>query len=253
MKKILLLFTILFALTASACQSDSYQHPSSSPEHILSKPEGNNVPLLGFSNYEAYKNFVDYGISPYGESSYFPKTFQPLPSDFIPYEKLSALGEFEVLVFLCEARQGDYSRYFYSFRDENGFKYGLEIYHDGGISYNTTLKDREQDVTVISNAHANNITDLRTIQKSQTDRIQFVQIKNITYCYLPSGKLMNISWAENGISFGLSSTAATEYEPSGYFSEYPMDGKNTFIKQLLTAPRTPAEIQQMCSSTLEKE
>ena len=244
MNKILLAFTIFFTLAVSACQST--QNPSS--QSAQNTRNGSEIPLLTIGNYQEYCDYVNSGTIPKRMEFWFnPQTYpevSSLPDCFIPYEKFSMLGEFKLFVFSSEIRVGDFSSYSYAFRDDNGFEYSLYIDHN--------KKNTTEATTILSDTQANTITDLRTSPKSQASR---VQIKNITYDYLPTTSgLHSLSWTENGITFTLVSDPATKYDNySGFFSEYPMDGKDTFIKQLLTAPRTPAEIQQMCSSKLEKE
>lgn len=233
MKKILLVFTILFILTATACQ-----HQTDISSDSLKRAG------LFFTNYEDYVNFITSGKVPDSQKKAV-SDLSSFPDDFISYEKISMMGKFKHLIFLCPTYVGDYSSYMYTFTDENGFEYSLYIDHN--------KKDTVKATAVLSDAQASAITDLRISPKSQASHVH-VQIKNITYNYLPDGKLLSLKWTENGTTFTLSSDPATEFDNySGFFGDYPTDGKDTFVKQLLTAPRTPAEIQQMCSSKLEKE
>ena len=235
MKKILLVFTIFFTLAFSACQST--QNPSN----------GGDIPQLYIYDYQEYYDYVNFGTIPkrmecWFNSETYPEVSSP-PNYFIPYETFSILGTFKAFCYLSDIRLGDYSCYIYAFRDDNGFEYTLCIDHKE--------KDSSKAVAVLSDAQADTITDLRISPKPQTNH---VQIRNITYNYLTNGKLLSLKWNENGTTFTLASDPADEFDNySGFFGEYPMDGKDTFVKQLLTAPRTPAEIQQMCSGKLEKE
>ena len=239
MKKILLVFTIFFTLAVSACQST--QNPSS--QSTQNPSNGGDIPQLTIWDYQEYRDYVSAGIIPKRWENSFTREYAP-PDYFIPYETLSALGAFRGFVYLSDIRLGDYSSYFYTFRDENGFEYSLYIDHN--------KKDTEKATAILSDAQADTITDLRTSPKSQ---VNHVQIKDITYNYwAPNNGLGSLVWSQNNVTFILASSYASEYDNySGFFSEYPMDGKDTFVKQLLTAPRTPAEIQQMYSSKLEKE
>ena len=232
MKKILLVFTILFILAATACQ-----HQTDMSAGLLKRPG------LFFNNYEDYVSFITSGKLPSSQKDAV-SDLSSFPDDFILYEKISMMGKFQALLFLCPTYMGDYSAYMYRLIDENGFEYSLYIDHN--------KKDTEKATAILSDAQADTITDLRTSPKSQ---VNHVQIKDITYQYwAPNNGLGSLVWSQNDITFTLASSYASEYDNySGYFSEYPMDGKDTFIKQLLTTPRTPAEIQQMCSSKLEKE
>lgn len=119
-------------------------------------------PIPTYSTLEAYNIFI---------------TKAKLPSDFIYYEMLKSIGEFDSLVILT-TDSGDYSRGMYSFIDNVGNRIYLyfEPYEEVSNS---------KAISKIQNAE-----DLRCIDKK--DSGVYIH-KDLTYRYV-NGSLISIEW-----------------------------------------------------------
>ena len=131
-----------------------------------------------------------------------------LPADFVPYDKINAIGDFEGLVILSNAYSNDYSSYMYSLVDSEGFEFVLYVDH----------KERESYLTdSVSNV---NTTDMRALSD---DSKGFYVYNDITYEYI-LGKLLSIVWEDQNIIYTLSGDTM--------LFEYPLTD-STFIGKML--------------------
>ena len=129
-----------------------------------------------------------------------------LPAAFVPYEAISALGEFQH--FVCLSGYGDYSHYMYSLVDETGAEFVLYVEYNRNGPELTPLP-------IIDDINPDN---MRCTQSSQRGRYLY---EGLEYKYV-SGRLLNITWENEGHIFVLSGDS---------LGSYP-DGADTFLAKL---------------------
>ena len=180
MKKILLL-TLLFCLILSLCSCEIKFGVNSNKmnnEDITSNkstvlPNGER-PLMTVETIKQYNKMLDSKI---------------LPQDFVKYEDLKALGEFKAFVFLSDAGNNDYSSYLYSLADSSGAELSIYVDHNKENNTSATLQK-------IENIKTNNMRQI-------PDEISGRYIEGgLVYKYV-SGKLLSISWTNEGITYTL--------------------------------------------------
>lgn len=163
--------------------------------------DGGEIPLLTIEGYDEYSKFVEFGELPSDQISYMDKSVE-LPSEFVEYKDLTQFGEFCSLVFLCEVRYGDYSRYQYSFINDEGVRTYLVIDHKKqGLINGMTSSITIEDVT----------SDMLSLKESKIGKIQILIYSGVLYSYNPLGNLSSVQWEHDNIHylFGGSSNKIT--------------------------------------------
>jgi hypothetical protein len=112
-----------------------------------------------------------------------------LPATFVPYETISALGEFDHFVCLSNGRIGDYSHYMYTLVDETGME--LILY----VEYNRNGPELTP-LPIIDDIDPDN---MRKPLSSQRGRYLY---EGIEYKYISTG-LLSITWEDQGHIFTL--------------------------------------------------
>ena len=156
----------------------------------VDKPEIER-PLLTLEDANMYTEFLD---------------STDLPEDFVSYDKIEVIGDFDGLVILSDAYLNDYSSYMYNLVDATGFDFVLYVDH---VKEDSFIRDPISSV---------NEKDLR--KQLDTSRGIYV-CDNIVYTYITEG-LLSIAWEDQNITYKL----------SGSFYKYPL-AESTFIGKML--------------------
>lgn len=151
-------------------------------------------PLLTLDTYDEYLDFI-------GSAE--------LPAEFVEYEDISYLGEFQSFICLSEARINDYSSCMYTLFDESQSEFVL--YVDIGSQ---EAFPSESTVTAV------NGSNMRSLVNS-TDSGSFV-VSGMEYKYL-GGKLHTISWFKDNVRYTL-------FDSLG---DYPENTTTTAVAKLL--------------------
>lgn len=156
-----------------------------------------------------------------------------ISENFISYNMLKKLGEFDSMVFLTNTNIGDYGQYLYFFIDDSGHK--LALYVESRILKHDfhTYKDKYTCIDEI------NSTDMRYIDI--TDKTCVYYNENLLYTYV-DGKLNSIIWTYEDIEYRLSGTP-------GLFN-YP-NIETTFAGQLLHGDQANEALNEFLNSMNE--
>lgn len=166
--------------------------------HYNTKQVEGERPLITLATYSDYKKYIE-------ENS--------LSDKVVTYEYLDFIGEFRMLVFLSDARYGDYSMYMYTLYDKT---FGDEI-----VLYVTHNKEKnDKNKYSIIDDEKIDFSDMRSIKGTEKGKYFIDEIK---YSYV-SGKLLSIEWDSNGVNYIIMGDE--------YFDNYPLDS-STFISDLL--------------------
>lgn len=126
----------------------------------------------------------------YAEYLHFLDTAK-LPEDFVSYEEISMLGEFDGFVCLDGTKVEKGSSLFYSFKTDDGWECNVYVYHE----------ERENLLSPLLEEVLNK-EDLRTLRE---ERKGYFMIDGMTYGYT-KGKLNSVKWEDEGIIFVLYSS-----------------------------------------------
>ena len=149
-------------------------YPVTLPLEQPIEPGIGELPSLIFETYEEYCNYVQNA---------------DLPAEFVPYEAISPLGQFDHFVFLSSAHYGDYSHYMYTVIDESGTE--LILY----VEYNRNGPELTP-LPIIDDIDPDN---MRKPLSSQRGRYLY---EGIEYKYISTG-LLSITWEDHGHIFTL--------------------------------------------------
>jgi hypothetical protein len=256
MKKTLCIILILSILSLSACNvaepidippelespSDSRPESPSAPESLPeSKPENISTPIEEsvslHEELEINPEINESAESPSGgyvPNEFFTKNYSEylsfidkksndgiLPNNFISYEMIKDIGDFEMF-------ETWYFPYYYTYRVIDGN--GMEIF-----IYVDPLSNEISTENIIL---SNNSDNLRNVTPSNNEKRSVFTINNVSYRYYASGKLYKIGWVVGGkqIELGI----AKDYKR---LSDYPLDGETTFVSQLLSTQTAAAAVQ----------
>ena len=174
-------------------------------------------PLLGLSSKEEYTEFLN---------------SVELPDDFVSYDKIDAIGDFDVLIFLSPAYTNNYSSYMYRFVDSEGFAIILYVDH------------RDQVLSTESSVSNVNKTNMRLLPDTSKNVCVYVS-NNMKYTYI-SGKLQSISWKTQNITYTLcaSGTPGTKM----MLSDYPLT-TSTFVGKMLNTETAPQALNTVFNDT----
>ena len=151
----------------------------------------------------------------------------------IPYDSLSELGEFNLIIFLCYPQHGEYYQYLYRFIDsETGRDISLYVTdltkHEGQRAYDSELKNVEQS------------SDLRTVEG---DVIGYQTVGDAEYGYI-HGKLLSVRWVCRDIEF-LLTIESDKDNNYALFDSYPLDA-DTLIAELLNRETATDALNVLC-------
>ena len=135
-------------------------------------------------NFESKQDYDDYINS------------HTLPDNFITYDMLKELGEFDAVVFLTYP---EFSQTFYTFIDELGCE--LNLYVETRVERQTFDTDKE-NYTLVDNIES---IDMRYIE-NLPEGTSLYYYGDLRYTYI-SGKLISIMWIYDGIEYTLCGTS----------------------------------------------
>lgn len=164
-----------------------------------------DIPLLTIVSYSDYASFL--------EST-------DLPDEFVDYDSISLLGEFDRFICLSDARYDDYSSYLYVLNDENYEGLGLYIDHEIEPFENSNV-----DV---------NSEDMRRIDASESGTYL---LSGLEYTYV-SGLLLSVSWQIDGVTYTLAGNSM--------LYDYPLDIA-TQVGKLLNVDSANAVVDSLTS------
>ena len=151
----------------------------------------------------------------------------------IPYDSLSELGEFDLIIFLCYPQHGEYYQYLYRFIDSET---GREI------SLYVTDLSKSEGYKLYNGEFENNeiCSDLRTVGG---DVSGYQTVGEAKYAYV-HGQLLSIHWVCRDIGFVLSidSDKGNDY---ALFDSYPSDA-DTLIARLLDRETATDALNALC-------
>jgi hypothetical protein len=174
MKKIFIsIFAISLIFCMFSCSDAKYKNIDFYGGGVA--PEGVTVdrPNITIESYSEYKKFI---------------RSANIPEDFIYYEDIEVLGEFES--FVCEIYSGKYSEY-YSLHDDNLGEFYLYIEKE-------PFQETEHTKSVITDVDK---FDMRFLDAETSGTYQY---KNIRYVFLV-GKLHSIKWKSGEWYYTISS------------------------------------------------
>ena len=231
-----LLITVMAVLCFTVSCSNSkneltgLQNSKETKEIIVNCGDTVSLTIEDYNEYEdfIYKNKLPENYSFYDET--YKKTCaenKGLPENFITYDKISHMGEFESFIYLSNVISGDNSTYMYSLMDENGYNVNIRFkLNEEGFS--------EAENILITE----NIDDFRMVT-SEIACCTFVD--NVKYTYA-SGKLLSIKMVYENVTITITGNSV--------LSDYPVDGTDTFISRLLS-PNTASEALAQFEAALE--
>ena len=153
---------------------------------------------ISLQTYDAYKEFVEQN---------------DLPEGFVEYEQVKAIGSFNSLVFLSDARNADYSEYMYGFSEPSK-----------NTVFLTIVPSSKENTSVISTSLSIddiNQSDMRFTKNKEVSGI--FKIDDLIYKYI-KGTLLSITWEKNDLRYTLSCAST--------FSDYQLN-QDTFTSKLL--------------------
>ena len=177
MKKLLLLMLIIsLILCMFSCSNTMVEDDSKANNVNYVNDFMGDRPLLNIQSYSEYKKFIKKVT---------------LPENFIYYENIEDLGEFQGFVCLTDARIGDYSQCMYTLYEKDVGEFTL--YVDKNPFYET-----EHTKNVITDVDK---ADMRSLDMEISGTYQY---KNIRYVFLV-GKLHSIKWKSGEWYYTISS------------------------------------------------
>ena len=153
-------------------------------------------PLLTLDTYDEYLDFI-------GSAE--------LPAEFVEYEDISYLGEFQSFICLSEARVNDFSSCMYTLFDESQSEFLL--YVDIGSQEAIPSESTVTDI---------NGSNMRSLVNS-TDSGSFI-VSGMEYKYV-GGKLLSISWFKDNVRYTLSGDSM--------LGDYPENATTTAVAKLM--------------------
>ena len=225
MKKILcLIIAILMLVLTVSCDNkntiNSIDESTAETTEEKSEPQiDGEMITVSMSSFEEYNNFIK---------------ITKLPDDFLYWDKLSQLGEFESLIFLSDAYcKKDYSDYLYNFVDETGTRISMYVYGDTSKHHFESYKTKYNVITEV------NIQDIRNIDI--TDRSCVYYDENILYAYV-GGELSSIIWNYEGKEYVLCMISG-----EGNLCDYP-DIDTTLTGRLLNQEKSHDTLEEFLIS-----
>ena len=151
----------------------------------------------------------------------------------IPYDSLSELGEFHLIIFLCYPQHGEYYQYLYRFIDsETGRELSLYVTdltkHEGQKQFDDKLENLAER------------SDLRTVNG---DVSGYRTLGDAEYGYL-NGKLFSVRWVCRDIQFVLTIDVDKDND-NALFDSYPSDA-DTLIARLLDRETATDALNALC-------
>ena len=209
-KWVCVLLVLAMCLGLCACNA------TEKPETI----DGGYMPNISMWTYEEYQTFIETVVGPAEEYPY--KYHDDLPDNFVYYEDISDLGDFDALIMPCAY---DYSAYIYSISDPYVGEFLVYIYHE---------PREEVQLPEITDV---NMNDLRTVE--MTTGVCVFRCGSLIYTYR-YGKLTSIRWQAGSIIFVISNENS--------FTNVPVD-EDTALSRLMKAETAEAVV----AAIVEKE
>lgn len=181
MKKTIFVLLLILAALLTACDSPSAEpsETTAPTTPTTSEPDIHisYAPLLFYAEeYDAYLEHF--------------RTDSNVPDNFIHYDNLRDLGSFSMFCNLVYHPNNSYEWYYYLITDSVGNELSVSIYHRKPNSYSANIP-----------TEAINSQDMRNLLDENAG---YRYIHNGIVYYYRSGKLENISWDIDGITFRLS-------------------------------------------------
>lgn len=154
------------------------------------------VPLLTLETYDEYLDFI-------GNAE--------LPAEFVTYEEISHLGEFQSFVCLSEARVNDFSSCMYTLFDESQSEFVLSV----DIGSQEAIPS-ESTVTAVNRSNMRSLVNC-------TDSGSFI-VSGMEYKYV-GGKLLSIAWFKDNVRYTLSGDSI--------LGDYPENATTTAVAKLM--------------------
>ena len=176
------------------------------PKTDLNINEGGELPLFACYSWDEYIKFV---------------STTTLPDDFVLYEELRQIGNFQSLILLSYLYYGDFSSYLYGFEDEEGNEFSLYV--------------KDEEWKDFGHPTVEHTGDMRTVAIGEACQV----VNNgIIYNYL-SGRIYTVKWTHNGKYFTL------VFENT---KEKLADGTSDFIQKILNSNTAEAAMQTFVAS-----
>ena len=121
----------------------------------------------------------------------------------IDYSKIESLGDFEEFLILSNVAANEYFQYWYVLKDASGFVFHITI---------TDLSVREMEKYSPELDPELLGSDLRTLSTSDKG---YVMLNGIEYEYV-AGRLLWISWEQNGYNYKITGNVFLDTYPDGY-------------------------------------
>ncbi len=153
---------------------------------------------ISLQTYDTYKEFIEQN---------------DLPEEFVEYEQLKAIGSFNSLVFLSDARNSDYSEYMYGFSESSK-----------NTVFLTIVPSSKENTSVISTPLSIDDIDQSDMRFTKNKEVSGIfKIDNLSYKYI-KGTLLSIMWEKNDLRYTLSCAST--------FSDYQLN-QDSFTSKLL--------------------
>ena len=150
---------------------------------------------------------------------YIDNNAKLLPEDFVSYEQLASLGEFQCLTFSIAS---DHSYYIYDIKTSDGFLITAFIKHDDMNSSNIST----EEITVLQSKPAN-------LLQTSSYKSQKVSYKNIQYTYNSDGELRYVSTHIGDIKLTFSPGAVYDVDTNKFvymrFADYKSVSENILV------------------------
>lgn len=158
----------------------------------------NEKQSITFVTYDAYREFL---------------VQSNLPEGFVEYEQVKAIGSFNSLVFLSDARNADYSEYMYGFTESSKNTVFLTIV--------PSSKEKTSVISTPLSIDDINQSDMRFTKNKEVSGI--FKIDDLSYKYI-KGTLLSIMWEKNNLRYTLSCAST--------FSDYQLN-MDSYVSKLL--------------------
>lgn len=227
MKKLLVLvsFCILFTACAVPKKQSEMNADSIQTNEDTSEIQETNVPpnntndanegsgearFLSIQSYEEYLDFI---------------ASDEIPNDFITYEMISYMGEFESLTIRSYYYLSDFSAYHYNLVDDLGVEFSIDV-----------RTDKAPEDIVTKNYLMQPPQDIRNIESTQ---VSYFSHNGMEFLYL-QGRLTYIYWYHGQIKITFSGRSS--------LSTYPTTQGSTFLSNLLNYSTSKATVDSFVQS-----
>ena len=176
--------------------------------------------------FDTIAEYNEYASGPYQLYSQIKEPYEDAEPDrsspyYIYASALRCLGEFE-RYYYAPFKSGP-NRYYYFLTDDNGAQIKVEVHlNRQTIPY---LEESTPYLETLPQGTANMCAIKTDTRKADYDR------NGLLYSYTNNGELSSVKWIDNNVCFTL----------SGDLDKYPMDGKDTLVKGMLSVSEQEAQ------------